>query len=197
MYIITGYAFLKTLHFVSLKEKSENIEHILTGSLVIGFVCYKIAELIPFSCGEVYDSIGITLASIFVAYIIGMILNSRFLLSIFEFLKIRDSGKKYFWDDLMDKSYAMEVCIYYNNYRYLGYLCNYESYSNSPHVVLVSYIVFSGDDIIEDNSQDATKVIILDTTTANGVEIIYNKKSKMYNYNTSFCDDRKDINKNN
>lgn len=194
MYIITGYAFLKTLHFVSLKENSENIEHILTGSLVIGFICYKIAGLIPFSCGEVYDCIGITFTSILIAYLIGLFLNSRFLLLIFEFLKIRDSGKKYLWDDLMDKNYAMEVCVHYGKRKYIGFLSNYESYSNSPHIVLASYVVFLENDIIENNSQDEAKVIILDTTKADVVEIIYNKESKMCRYNKRFCDYQEIIN---
>lgn len=196
MYIIAGYSFLKTLHFVSLKENSENIEHILTSSLVIGFICYKIAGLIPYSCGEVYDCIGITCASIIIAYVIGLVLNSRFILSVYEFLKIRDSGRKYFWDDLMDKKYAMQICVHYNNYKYIGFLYNFESYSNSPHVVLVSYIVYKENNILEDNSKDNTKVIILDTNKADDIEIIYDDRSDICKYNKSFCDYRSIFNNN-
>lgn len=187
MYIIVGYAFLNTLHTVTLKENSENIEHILTGSLVIGFICYKIASLIPYSCGKILDCIIITFSSILVAYWIGLFLNSRFLLKIYDVLKIRESGKKYLWDDIMDKDLSMKTNVYYDKLKYSGYLYNYESYSNSPHIVLASYIVFYENSIKEDNSQDNTKIIILNTERADKVEIIYDKDSNICEDIGLFC----------
>lgn len=190
MYIITGYSFLNTIHIVTLRENSEDIEHILTGSLVIGFICYKIANLIQFSCGEVLDCLGITLSSVVFAYLLGLFLNSRIILKIYNFLKIRESGKKYLWDDVMDTSLSMMVNVYYGNIKYNGYLFSYESYSNSPNVILASYIVTSENNIIEDNSQDKTKLIILDTEKSDKVEIIYKEKSKICNDIRAFCEDR-------
>lgn len=190
MYIVTGYSFLNTLHLVTLKENSEDIEHILTGSLVIGFICYKIASLIPHSCGEVFDCLGITLSSVLFAYLLGLFLNSRIILKAYNFLKIRESGKKYLWDDVMDTSLSMIVNVYYGSLKYNGYLFSYESYSNSPNVVLASYILTSNDSIIEDNSQDKTKLIILDVGKSDKVEIIYKGESKICNDIGAFCKDR-------
>lgn len=190
MYIITGYSFLNTIHVVTLKEKSEDIEHILTGSLVIGFICYKIASLIPYTWGEELDCLGITLSSVVFAYLLGLFLNSRIILKIYDFLKIRESGKKYLWDDVMDTSLSMMVNVYYGSLKYNGYLFSYESYSNSPNVILASYILTSNDSIIEDNSQDKTKLIILDVGKSDKVEIIYKGESKICNDIRAFCKDR-------
>lgn len=187
MYIIVGYVFLKTFHLITLQEKTEDIEHILTGSLIIGFIYYKIANLLSFSFGETIDCIGLSIFAIITAYIVGRFVNSRLYIKICDWLKIRESGKKYLWDDIMDNNLSMKVNIYYGNIKYSGFLFSYESYSNSPNIVLVAYTVFSDKIILEDNSQDKTKIIMLNTENADKVEIIYNEKSSICNEIDLFC----------
>lgn len=180
---------MKTLYLVTLHENSDNIEHVLAGSLVIGYICYQLASLIPFSYGTIIDFLGISACSVFVAYIIGLILNTRLYIKICDILKIRESGKKYLWSDILDHSYPMKVSLYYGNIKYNGYLFNCESYSNTPNVVLVSYKMISvkQGDILEDHSQDKKNIIILNTNKADKVEIIYDGNSKIYNEIQSFC----------
>lgn len=189
LYIVVGYAFLKTLYLVTLHENSDNIEHVLAGSLVIGYICYQLASLIPCSYGTIIDFLGISACSVFVAYIIGLILNTRLYIKICDILKIRESGKKYLWSDILDHSYPMKVSLYYGNIKYNGYLFNCESYSNTPNVVLVSYKMISvkQGDILEDHSQDKKNIIILNTNKADKVEIIYDGNSKICNEIQSFC----------
>lgn len=192
IFIITGYIFLKTLHFVSLKENSEDIEHILIGSLVTGYVYYKIMNLIPFSIGRDADNIGIVLSSVLSAYIIGQVLNSQFMIKICDFLKIRNTGKKFLWDDIMDNTQPMKIIAYYGKIKYEGYLHTFESYSNTPKIVLASYIVIYKNKIIEDNSQNIEKIIILDSNKADKIEVIYDKYSNMCDDLKSLCDLRKE-----
>lgn len=53
-----------------------------------------------------------------------------------------------------------------------------ESYSNEPHIVLTSYIVKDkSDNVLDDFRDDNTKIIILDTSEAEKVEVIYAKNS--------------------
>lgn len=73
---------MKTLHFVSLKENSDDIEHILIGSLVTGYIYYKMMNLIPFSLGKNTDNIGIFLSAVISAYVAGQILNSQFMIKV-------------------------------------------------------------------------------------------------------------------
>lgn len=106
------------------------------------------------------------------------------MIKIWDFLKIRNTGKKFLWDDIMDNKYPIKVIIYYGKTKYEGYLHTFESYSNMPGIVLASYIVTYKNKITDDNSQDITKTIILDTGKADKIEIIYDKDSNM-------CDDLK------
>ena len=39
---MTGYVFNKTFHFVALKQNTEDVEHILTASLVVGLFIAKL-----------------------------------------------------------------------------------------------------------------------------------------------------------
>ena len=54
---MTGYVFNKTFHFVALKQNTEDVEHILTASLVVGFIYCKIASLIPIHISDKIDTI--------------------------------------------------------------------------------------------------------------------------------------------
>ena len=188
IYIVMGFAFLKPYHFVALKQNADNIEHALITSLVVGFIYCKIINMIPFSISYEIDIIGMFVLAIVSGYILGMFLNSKHFLNILDFLKIRDTLNKYYWDDLMDKNYPMKVTVYYDNKIYTGMLHNYENYSNSPHLILASYTVkdANNNSILEDNSKNATRVCIIDSSQADIVEVIYDKNSFM-------CDDLKDL----
>lgn len=117
---------------------------------------------------------------------------------VLDFLKIRDTGNVYYWDDLMDNDYPMKVKVSYNENVYEGMLHNYESYSNEPHIVLTSYIVKDkSDNVLDDFRDDNTKIIILDTSEAEKVEVIYAKNStickdlrELCNSNSSLFNDR-------
>ena len=189
IYIAVGFSFLKTYHFVALKQNSTDVEHTLTASLVIGYVYCTIAYLIPFSINKYIDNLGIILSSIIVAYGIGRFTLSTASVKLFDFLKIRDTCNLYLWDDLMDVDYPMEAVITFEEVSYRGYVHLYENYSNTPKVILASYYVYNNEDsIIEDFSQDATRTIVLDVATAKHVQIIYNKNSNCSKDIKQLCD---------
>lgn len=192
IYIITGYIFLKTLHFVSLKENSADIEHILIGSLVTGYVYYKIMNLIPFSIGKDADNIVIVISAVLSAYIIGQMLNSQFMIKIYDFFKIRNTSKRFLWDDIMDNTQPMKMVVYYEKFKYEGYLHTFESYSNAPKIVLASYIITYKNKIIDDNSHNTTKIIILDSNKVDKIEVIYDADSHMCDDLKLLCDLRKE-----
>ncbi|MBR1691874.1 MAG: hypothetical protein IJ711_03750 [Lachnospiraceae bacterium] len=87
----------------------------------------------------------------------------------------------------MDNNYPMKVRVSYKDVIYEGMLHNYESYSNEPHIVMASYIIKDLDyNVISDFSDDNTKVIVLNTSDATKVEILYFKDSEM-------CEDLKEL----
>lgn len=189
---------IKHFIFVALKQNTEDVEHILTASLVVGFIYCKIASLIPIHISDKIDTICIVVSALILAYIFARIFRCKYLIYVLDFLKIRDTGNVYYWDDLMDNDYPMKVKVSYNENVYEGMLHNYESYSNEPHIVLTSYIVKDkSDNVLDDFRDDNTKIIILDTSEAEKVEVIYAKNStickdlrELCNSNSSLFNDR-------
>lgn len=178
MWIATGFCFIKTYHFVALKQNSMDIEHILTASVVIGYIYCTIACLIPISFNVYIDNILILVSSIVVAYIIAKIVISKKMIPLLDFLHILDTGNRYMWDDLMDEKYPMKISIVCGEFRYEGIAHNVESYSNSPHIALGSYIVYNKEgQITSDYSMDQRRILVVDTSNAQKVEIIYDDKS--------------------
>lgn len=188
IYIVIGYTFNKTYHLVALKQNSTDIDHILTSSLVIGVIYYKIVNLIPIHVSNDIDNIMIIISSLISAYLLARIFTSKYWISIFDLLKIRDTGNTYYWDDLMDNNYPMKIKVTYDNFLYEGMLHNFQSYSNEPHIVLASYIVKNEyGDILDDFTNNDTKLIVLDTAKANNVEIIYANKSEICKDLNNLC----------
>lgn len=178
IYLVTGFVFIKTFHFVALKQNTTDVEHILTSSIVIGYIYCKLASFIPFSISYEVDTIIIIVSALVMGYLIAKALRCKYIIEILDFLKIRDTGNLYFWDDIMDDKYPMKLSIEYNNVTYNGMLHNYESYSNDPHIVLCSYVAKDqNDNIIEDFSNDNTRIIMLDSAKASKINVIYYKDS--------------------
>lgn len=194
IYLAIGYIFLKTYHFVALQQDSEDVEHILVGSLVIGFVYFNICSLIPFSISSEVDIFLIFVSSIIVSYISGRIRSSNKLISLLDFLKIRNSMHKYIWDDLMDNDYPMKIIVKINEATYNGMIHYIENYSNSPHIAMASYKIEFDDGKILDYSNNPEQVMVIDTSKADYVEIIYDKESIPYQDIKMLCDYNNQLN---
>lgn len=180
LYIVTGYAFLIPFHFVALKQFSKDIEHILLLSIVVGYVYCNIAYLIPISFSDIIDNVLIVISALILGNVFARIWRNKSIsLRVFEWLKIRDTGNLYVWDDIMDDDYPMKAIIYYNNTVYEGLIHLYESYSKEPQIVLGSYVIKNKKGrIVQDFTNDDTRITILNISNAISVDIIYNKESK-------------------
>lgn len=193
-YLITGYFFVKVYHFVALKQNSNDIEHLLISSFVTGYIICGVAYSIPFSISHRVDQILIVFFAIFLGYALGRLARSQFVNDIYDLLKIRDTGNVYMWDDLMDDLYPFEICISYQDVKYKGWVHNIESYSNSPHIALVGYTVEKDGNIIEDNRNDSSSIIILDTQKVDSVKVIYDKSSYKTKENNQLCNGQQKVN---
>ena len=110
-------------------------------SLVIGFIYCKIAAMIPITISYNVDNVCIVISALLFGYVFGRIIKNKKIIEILDFLQIRDTGNKYYWDDILDNQYPMKIKISYDDFIYEGMLHNYESYSNEPHIVLASYMI--------------------------------------------------------
>lgn len=190
LYIVTGYLIYSTYHFTRIKQiDDKNTEHILMSSLVIGYIYCKLINLIPiYTCQGIYV-LGMIVSSILLGYLFGRLAQNKYIISILDFLKIRQTGNDYYWNDLLDKSKSMKAKIIINNNIYEGMIHYIESKSNSPNIILSSYTVKNLSNIvIEDKRSDNNKIIILNTSKADSVEIIYDSDSYMCKDIQGLCD---------
>lgn len=78
----------------------------------------------------------------------------------------------------MDDNYPMKVVVSYEKNIYEGIIHNYESCSNEPHIVLGSYILKDADgNIVNDYSDDNTRITILNISNSVSVDVLYYKDS--------------------
>lgn len=191
-YIVTGFFFIKVFHFTALKKNSPDVEHILTVSLVIGFVICKLMELIPFTLGNTIDTIGIILTAILSGYILGLLFQyDSYIYKVLEKLGIRNSLHEYIWDDITDWVYPNKLIVHYPDKTFTGYVHYLENYSNAPSVSLAGYMIEDNNkNIIIDNSFQENKVVFVELLKADYVEVEYYKESAM-------CDDVKALVSNN
>lgn len=188
MYIVVGFVFIRIFHFIALMQNSTDIKHILSSSLVIGYVYCNIAYCIPVSINYYMDHVLIIISSAIVSFYLGHFVINKKYMNFFDKIGIRNSFNNYIWDDLMDQSKPMKIIITYNNFQYEGMFYNFESYTNSPHITLASYIVRDTNELIIKNyADDPTRVIVLDSSAAKSVEIIYSKDSTECNMINRFC----------
>ena len=194
VYIVTGYVFSKTFHFVALKKNSNDIEHVLTLSLVIGYIYCKIASLIPIHISDEIDTLGIVISALIWGYLFARFVKNRYVIQILDFLKIRDTGNLFYWDDLLDNEYPMKVKVLCDDVCYEGMLHNFENYSNEPHIVLASYVVKDkSNKVLHNFVNDNTKIIVLDTSKVAKLEIIYAKDSNMCKDLKDMCDSNNEL----
>lgn len=186
--------FNKTFHFVALKQNSVDIEHTLTSSLVIGYIYFKIANLIPISFSYEIDILCIIASALVLGYVFAKLLRSAVTVKVLDFLKIRDTGNLYYWDDIMDNKYPMKIRVICEKEIYEGMLHNYESYSNDPHIILSSYVIMDKDENVKkDFTDNDSRTIVLNTAEAIAVEIMYAQNSEMCEDLKSLCNSNKKI----
>lgn len=174
-YLITGFLFYRVYAFVTLQKKENQTENIIIKSFVYGYIIYWIANIIPHDNipNRIYPII-ITIAAILISYLFARFITSKKSIKLFDFLKIGETGNDYLWDDIRDPDYGVIATISYQDKSYKGYVHEYEAYTNNPHMILCLYKVYDKENnIIEDNSEDPSSLIVLDTAKADSVKMDY------------------------
>lgn len=155
----------------------------LFSSFIIGYLYNLFIKIIPISISLEIDRCGIVISSIIISYIISMMYSNGIFNRLLEKLSIRRTSNEIIWTDLLDKEYAMQITIVMNNQKYIGYMGITEEYNQKPMMSLYCYKIVSTEtnEIISDNSKQPNKIIVLDTSKAESIEITYCKHSIMYN----------------
>ncbi len=187
LYLASGYAFVQTFRFVALKERKQEINHLLTSSLVIGYVIVNIMNLIPFTISYQADCVGIIITSVIASFLFSKFYMSDLLYRILKRLHIYTTTKDHFWMNFVDFDYPSYVKIQMkDNTIYSGYYYFMEGYDRQPLISLAAYRQVNPNGDIENHQTDETSVILLDTKDAKSVQFVYYDRSRK-------CVDIKDL----
>lgn len=181
IYIVLGYIFLRVFRTVRIVKNPDNYEHILTESLVLGFIIKSIAALIPFSFGYRLDIIGLSISSAIAGFLFAKLLSSKIMLDIIDKLQIKHTKFKYMWQNIEDPEFAVFVDITNpdTKSRYFGQLVMYEEFERSPIIQICKYMSWSGETLLYDFSEDPTRTVLIDTSKYTEIDIVYQKVSNV------------------
>lgn len=191
--IVFGYIIISIFNYVTLKEKSEEgISSNIILSFIIGYIYIKIFNIIPIHISNEIDTLIMLIFSIILSYVSGMIYASNNILrNMLDRLHVKQTPNKYIWNDLLGE-YPIQATIKYDKSIYEGFVYLIEGFSNSPHIILASYIEYDleGNEILN-NSESNDKIIILDLSNSLSVEVKYFKEDKICKSIQKSCDSRK------
>ena len=183
IYIILGFIFLRIFRYMCTIKNSEEYEHIVWESLLVGFVLNHCYMLIPISVNYAVDIIGMIVMTVILAGVFSKIYSSNKLDKALRYLGVHRTRNKYIWKDIEDHDYKMEVALMNPDTKeaYQGVIVYYEEFEKHPQIVLTQYRYWEDwhkeepDMNFTDNPE---KIALVDTAQFSRINIIYDKKSR-------------------
>lgn len=181
IYIVLGYICLHMYRITRIVKKSNNFEHILTESIVVGFIIKNVISLIPFSFGVYFDTIGMIISSAAIGFGIAKILETPIADKVINFLKIKHTKFKYMWQNIDDPNHAIfiDATNSETHIRYFGQVVMYEEFERFPIIQICKYMAWKDNDLLFDYSDDPTQTVLIDTSKYTEIDIIYQKNSNV------------------
>ena len=181
IYIILGFLFLRVFKYMCTLKNSNEYEHVLMESVLVGFILKQFYDLFP-SINDAIDIIGMTIATIIIAVIFAKFYSSKFIDKILCMMGVHRTRNKYIWKDIEDPDYRIVADVFNpdTNEAYHGVVIYYEEFKEHPQIVLNYYQYFENwhnGKVTMDFSKNPNKVVIVDTEQFSRVTISYDKNS--------------------
>lgn len=184
LYLASGFIFLQTFRFISTIQSPNEFQYTFTKSLVVGFVLSSCASMITIrSISPYLDTIIFLMCCGILAYLSARIYISNTFHRILKKLNIRRTINPYIWSDIEDNTKEPKTLWVYLEFQkismsYFGVLSLTEDFQRQPMIVLSCYTATRLDGaVVHDYTEDATKRILLDTSQADIIELIYDNGS--------------------
>lgn len=181
IYIVLGYICLHMYRITRIVKKSDNFEHILTESIVVGFIIKNVISLIPFSFGVYIDTIGMIISSAAIGFGVAKILETPIADKVINFLKIKHTKFKYMWQNIDDPIYAIfiDATNPETHIRYFGQVVMYEEFERFPIIQICKYMAWKDNELLFDCSDDPTQTVLIDTSKYTEIDVVYQKNSNI------------------
>ena len=182
IYIVSGFLFIRVFNFVSFKSNDSDVSHILVSTVSVGFVVKYLFDLLNLKCVvniPVYYLL-LCLASVVSAYFVGILYNSKVFEIVLDLLKINRTVNKDIWDDIIDRMYSTFAKIQMKSGKiYFGKIRVTEENNRSPYIIIYEYQVINEEgDILSDYTNDRKYQMLIDTSEADTIEIMYDGRSR-------------------
>lgn len=167
IYLVLGFVFIKVFRFVYIEESPNDSQHILTESLIYGFILRNIYSAFPISIGAYIDIIGMVLSTVIIAYLLAKFIYSKPFGKILTKLKIQQTPIKDFWIDITHSKERTYITVYDKESDRIinGRLARAETFNKRPLIQLSEYIIKNTrGDIISDMSLNTADTIAIDTS---------------------------------
>lgn len=182
IYIILGFLFLRVFKYMCTLKNSNEYEHVLMESILVGFILKQGYNLIIPSINDTIDIIIMIIITIIIAILFAKLYSSKFIDKFLYMMGVHRTRNKYIWKDIEDQDYRIVVDVFNpdTNEAYHGVVIYYEEFKEHPQIVLNYYQYFENwhnGKVTMDFSKNPNKVVIVDTEQFSRVTISYDKNS--------------------
>lgn len=146
LYIVYGYVCVSVFSFTSSIKFGNDVEHKLIVSTVVGFIIDHVMKLIPVNISPELDTIGITITSLFLGFVLAKIYRSEIFNNfLFTVCKINATTDSYIWDTIINRDYPVLIeIVTQDNYTITGFSDLVEEHTDDPHITLANFKIFDG-----------------------------------------------------
>lgn len=180
VYLLLGFTAVKIFKFITNREDSTEVNHIIIESVIIGFVIKKVFELIPIT-SHIYiiDVLCIFVITIIGSYLFAKLWSGEKFLKIKNFLKINRTERKYIWYDIKDPTAVyVDATNPETSVRYFGKLKLIEESQRQPLILLEGYTKYVNGEEDCNYLTDYKRTVLLDTSKYTEIEITYQIKKE-------------------
>lgn len=170
IYIVLGFIFIKVYRFVSVIKNPSDYKHILTESLIYGFILNSIYKLIhsmiPINVNVYIGRICMILLTVVAAYISARIVYGQLFTNILCKLNIHQTPIKDFWVDITQGEYSSYITVIDDKHQSIirGKIKLIETYNDRPLIQISNYTTtdFNTGEISE--QKDDFETIVIDSS---------------------------------
>ncbi len=183
IYLVSGFLFIRIFSFVSTTKRTNDYQHIIVKSVIVGYILKYIGSMIP-ALTSVYalNILGFLGICCVLAYICARVYTSKWFYSILRLIGIQNTLNDELWVDIEgDKSVWAEIYSHETNEYYFGLVCLSENFKDNPKIVLKRYAIFkdTNDDPIKDYNNDPCKRILIDTSKCDVIKLTYSNENEI------------------
>ncbi len=183
LYIVLGFIFLRIFRYMSTIKNSNNYDHIIWESIVVGFILNTLYKAIPFSINQPIDTIGMIIGTIFAAGLSAKLYSCKHIDKGLRKLGIYRTRNTFIWQDIEDKDNATYINAVNpeTNEAYSGMLKYYEDFERNPQIILQNYKYWEdwhNKTPTLDFSNEPEYTILIDTTVFSRITVIYLPESE-------------------